>query len=567
MRAGKRAHEGVASASIRRAQFSFGAVWAGESAFMVGLTVVAFRSGGVTAVGVVTAARMTAAALGAPWLATIGDRVRRERILTAVGLTRASALGGAALVTATGGPAVVIYILAVVATVAFALFRPAHSALLPALCTSPQQLTRVNAIRGLLDSSATLGGPAAAAVLLAVSGAAAVFVACAAASLLGGLAVVGLSYDAPPRAAAAIATATARRRAVSSLQGFKTIASDRGLALITGLGFVQTLTRGCLTVLTVVAAIDLLHTGNSGVGILTAAVGAGGMLGSLVAFGLVGRGRLALWFGRGVALFGAPLVLIGVMPHEATTIVLLGVVGIGNALIDVAAFTLLARLTDETVLARMFTSFEAILTLGVAAGGLVTPLLIELMGTRVTLVVTGLLAPLAVVASRRALGRLDEQMRVRDADVETLRAVPMLEALPVATIEQLAGALEHADVEPGHTLVRQGERGEYFYILRSGRADVLQDGRLVSTLGAGECFGEIALLHDRPRTATIRAAAGARLDVSRLRRSAYLTAVTGYPAAATAGDELAASRLSADAERSADGRYSRTESEAIPPDR
>ena len=567
MRAGKRAHEGVGSASIKRAQVSFGAVWAGESAFMVGLAVVAFRHGGLTAVGVVTAARMAAAALGAPWLATIGDRVRRERILTAVGLTRAVALGGAALVTATAGPVLVTYVLAVVATVAFALFRPAHSALLPALCTSPQQLTRVNAIRGLLDSSATLGGPAAAAVLLAVSGPAAVFVACAGASLLGGLAVVGLSYDVPPRAAAVIGTATARRRAVSSLQGFKTIAADRGLALITGLGFVQTLTRGCLTVLTVVAAIDLLHTGNSGVGILTAAVGAGGMAGSLVAFGLVGRGRLALWFGRGVALFGAPLVLIGVTPQEATTIVLLGVVGVGNALIDVAAFTLLARLTDETVLARMFTSFEAILTLGVAAGGLVTPLLIELIGARATLVVTGLLAPLAVAASRRALGRLDDQMRVRDADVEALRAVPMLEALPVATIEQLAGALEHANVEPGHTLVRQGERGEYFYILRSGRADVLQDGRLVSTLGAGECFGEIALLHDRPRTATIRAAAGARLDVSRLRRSAYLTAVTGYPAAATAGDELATSRLQADAERSADGRGSRAGPTAVPQDR
>jgi hypothetical protein len=142
-------------------------------------------------------------------------------------------------------------------------------------------------------------------------------------------------------------------------------------------------------------------------------------------------------------------------------------------------------------------------------------------------------------------------MRVRDADVETLRAVPMLEALPVATIEQLAAALEHAGADPGQTLVRQGEPGDYFYILRSGRADVLQDGRHVRTLGAGECFGEIALLHDRPRTATVQAADGAPLALSRLRRSAYLTAVTGYPAAAPAGGALATSRLQADAERSA----------------
>ncbi len=553
IQAGTRTQEHVAGASIGRAQLSFGAVWASESAFMVGLAIVAFRDGGVTAVGAVTAARMAAAALLAPWLATVADRVRRERVLTAVGLIRAAALGAAAVVTAADGPAVVTYVLAVVATVAFALFRPAHSALLPALCTSPQQLTRANAVRGLLDSSATLGGPAAAAILLAVSESAAVFGACAGASLLGGLAVVGLSYDAPPRPAAAITTATDHRWAVHVLQGFKAIAADRGLSLVTGLGLVQTFTRGCLTVLTVVVAIDLLGMGDSAVGVLIAAVGAGGMLGSLLAFGLVGRGRLALWFGRGVALFGAPLVLVGAVPHEATTIVLLGVVGIGNALIDVSGFTLLARLTDETVLARMFAGFEALLTLGVAAGSLVTPLVIELVGVRPALVAIGLLAPLAVAASRRALGRLDEEMRVRDADIETLRALPMLATLPVATIEQLAGALEHVHVEPGHTLVRQGESGEYFYILRSGRADVLQDGRFVRTLGAGECFGEIALLHDRPRTATVRAAAGSRVDVSRLRRSAFITAVTGYPAAAAAGDELAASRLEADAERSARG--------------
>jgi CRP-like cAMP-binding protein len=559
-----RALEEVAqSTSIRRAQLSFGAMWASESAFMVGLGVLAFRAGGVVAVGIVTGARMAAAAVLAPFLATVADRVRRERVLACVGVVRAAALGGAAVVTAAGGPPAATYGLAVLATVAQALYRPAHSALLPALCTSPAQLTGANAVRGMLDSLATLGGPIAAAVLLAVSGPAAVFAACAAASLLGGLVVIGLPYDAPPRSKAA------SHGGHGILQGFTTIAADGGLALITGLGVVQTFTRGCLTVFSVVVAIDLLGTGDPGVGVLTAAVGGGGLLGSILAFGLVGRGRLAFWFGVGITLFGAPLTVIGVVPQEAVAIAGLALVGIGNALIDVGGFTLLARLADETVLARMFAGFEAILTLGVAAGGLATPLVVEALGVRPALVAIGLLAPLAVAARRPALRRLDAEVQVRDADIETMRAINMLGELPVATIEQLAGGLEHADFAPGQTVVRQGERGEYFYIVESGRAEVIIDGRVVRTLRAGDCFGEIALLRDRPRSATVSATSDTNLRVSRLRRSAYLAAVTGYPAAATAGEDLVAARLAADAARAAaargDGDGSVSDRDAAPP--
>src|SRR5205814_1083501 len=162
---------------LRRAQISFAAMWAGESAFMVALGVVAFRRGGVTAVGVVTAARMACAALLAPFLATFADRVRREYVLICVGLVRAVMLGCAAAVTAADGPAAATYGLAVLATVAMTLYRPAHSALLPALAKSPQELASANAVRGMLDSVATLGGPAVAAVLLAASGPDAVFAA------------------------------------------------------------------------------------------------------------------------------------------------------------------------------------------------------------------------------------------------------------------------------------------------------------------------------------------------------------------------------------------------------
>ena len=268
---------------VRRAHTSFAAMWAGESAFTVALAVVAFRDDGLAAVGVVTGVRMAAAALVTPFLATMADRVPREHVLTGIGVVRAVMLAGAAVVTGIGGSPAATYGFAVVATVALGLYRPAHSALLPALAKSPADLTAANAGRGMLDSLTTLGGPVAAAALLATSGPAVVFAACSAVSLVGGLVVVALPYDAPPRVD--VARGSFRRDILSDmLRGFRTIAGERRLSLITGLGVVQTFTRGCLTVFAVVLAFDLLDTGDPGVGILNAAVGAGGVLGSIFAF-------------------------------------------------------------------------------------------------------------------------------------------------------------------------------------------------------------------------------------------------------------------------------------------
>ncbi|HET9124929.1 MAG TPA: cyclic nucleotide-binding domain-containing protein [Solirubrobacteraceae bacterium] len=528
---------------MARAQVSFAAMWAGESAFMVALGVVAFREGGVGAVGAVTAARMACASVLAPVLGTLADGVRRERVLVRVGMVRAAMLGCAAAATATGAPALATYGVAVIATIAMTMYRPAHSALLPTLAKSPQQLAHANAVRAALDSLSTLGGPLAAAALLAASGPSAVLVACAAASLLAGLVVVGLPYDVPPPAADA---GHAPRRGV--LQGFAAIADDRGLSLITRLGLVQTFTRGCLTVFAVVMAIDLLGTGDAGVGVLNAGIGGGGVLGSLFAFGLVRRGGLASWFGLGIALFGVPLVVIGLLPDPVGAVLLLGVVGIGNALIDVSGFTLLARLADEAVLARMFAGFEAILTLGFAAGGLLAPLLIGELGVRGALGAVGVVAPVAVVISWPALRRLNAGMQVRDADIGILREVGALGALPAATIEQLAAGLTRDAFAPSQTVFEEGDRGDCFYVVESGRAEVIRGGRIIRTLGRGDGFGEIALLNDEPRTATIRAAAAAPLRVVTLQRSTYLTAVTGYPASATAGEAVVTQHKAGDAQ-------------------
>ncbi len=527
----------VRSASLRRAQLSSAVIWTAEWAVMVTLGVVAFHDGGSAAVGVVTALRMLPAALLAPFAAVVADAVRRDCVLACVGVTRAATLAAAAAVLALDGPLATVYALMVLATIAQALHRPAHSALLPALCASPHELIGANVVRGLLDALATLAGPLAAALGLAVSRPALVFAACAACSLWAGILVVGLPYEAPPR------SAPLQLDARACLSGLGAIAADRGLLLITGLATAQTFTRGALSVMSVIVAIRLLETGPPGVGILNGAVGAGALLGSCLALRLVRHGRLAIWLGIGVALWGVPVAGIGALPLEAAAITLLAVVGIGNALVDVGAFTLPARLADERVMARVFAGLEGIETLGVAAGAALASVAIELVGIREALVAFGLVGPAAVAVTYPALRRLDVRMRVRDADIRLLHMVPMLRPLPEATIEQLAATLEHTAVTAREPVLEQGEIGDNVSVVEAGAAEVLRDGHIVETLRRGDCFGEIALLRGCARSATVSASATMPVEVAILSRDRFLTAVTGHTASAAVAEQAVASRL------------------------
>jgi MFS family permease len=266
--------------------------------------------------------------------------------------------------------------------------------------------------------------------------------------------------------------------------------------------------------------------------VLTAAVGAGAVLGSLSAALLVGRGALARWFGVGIALWGLPLAVIAVLVHAWVALLMLAIAGIGNALVDVGGFTLLARLAHDSVLARVCGAFEGIITLGVAAGALVTPLLITEFGTRAALAIVGVITPAAVLASWRSLRVLDRRMEVRDSDIALLQGVPMLRPLPEATIEQLAASLSYAQLPAGVAVFEQGDDGDVFYVIERGRANLFVDGEPVRALSSGEGFGEIALIGDRRRTASVCAATD--LTLRGLERAVFVAAVAGYSQSAEA---------------------------------
>jgi MFS family permease len=476
---------------------------------------------------------MAPSAVLAPLLSPLADRGRRERVLILVSTLRGVATGAAAVVVGMGGPLPIVYALAVLSTIAATLFRPAHSALLPSLCHTGTELAGANVVRGLLDAAATLVGPLLAALLLQVTSVTVVFAVAGGASLWAAGLLVRLRYDAPPRPPAPPGTSLVK----SAAEGIRAVSRDRDLALIMGLAVAQTLTRGALTVLTVVVAIDLLETGEPGVGILNAAIGTGAVLGSLAASMLVDTRRLGAWFAVGVALWGVPLLLVGAFPQRVAAFTVLALVGVGNSLIDLGGFTLLSRMAPDEVLARVFGVLESLVALATGVGAVLASLAVELYGVRGALVFVGLLCPVAAAASWRRLRDLDRSMDVRDHEIEMLQRVTMLSVLPLPAIERLARGLEPVAVPAGHTVFEQGDVGDRYFVIESGQAEVVGDGRVVARLGPGEGFGEIALLRRIRRTATVRA--GSELQLHALASDHFLPAVLGYtPSAREAGSAV-----------------------------
>ena len=525
-------HGSWANPELRRAQLCFAGAWTAEWALTVGLGVLAFQHGGAGAVGAVSLLRMLPAAVITPFASVYGDRWRRERILVVVTGGRGAALALMAVLASLDVAVAMVYALSVVATITGVLFRPVHSALMPSLCRTPTELAGANVVRGMLDSLSTLLGPVLAAVLLATSGPGAVFAACAVASLWAAWLMTGVAPDAMATSGPDGAAEPAAHAGIVAdlIDGLRVVGRDRRLTVLVVLAEVQTLMRGALTVFSVVVAIDLLDMGESGVGILGAAVGTGAVLGSLAVSLLVGNHRLARWFGVGVALWGLPMALIGIVPVQGVALFLLLFIGVGNALVDVGIYTLVARLTPTTMVARVFGAMEGIGALTVGIGAALTPVAIKLLGLRGALVAIGLVSPVLVAVSWLRLRRLDGSMERRDQEVDLLHAVPMLAGLPLPAVEELAIALEPVTIPAAQVVFAQGDLGDRCYFVEAGSAVVIGDGMEVTELGPGDMFGEIALLRHVPRTATVRATS--ELHLQALCSDAFLPVVTGYRSSA-----------------------------------
>jgi MFS family permease len=529
--------EVLRNGAIVRLEAAWVAAIAAEWAYLVTLLVFAYDTGGVAAAGAVSTIRMLPSVVLAPFVATLSDRFAPSLVLGIVHAARAATIAAGALVVSGVLPPTLILVVAAVEGSLAVLKRPTTMSLLPALARSPEELVAGNAVTSTGEAVGVLVGPVVGGLFLAWFGIAAGLLGPAVVLALAAAIVLTIRTQAPGGT-----DADEGRSAMRGLvAGFAALRTHPSAGLIVTLFSAQTFVRGLLTVLLVAASIELLGLGEAGVGYLNSAIGAGGLVGAIVAVGLVGRRRLSGPFVVALALWGLPIAIIGAGPHPWLAFAVLGVVGVANAILDVSGFTLLQRCVPNRLRGRVFGAFEGVVSLTFGLGSLVAAPLVSLLGLQAALVAAGALLPVLSLLSSVAVRAADHAAIVPVRELGLLRGVPLFAPLPLTVIEQLARSMTLERHGVGTTVIVQGDPGDGYHVIASGSASVVRDGVTLRQLGPGDGFGEIALLDDRPRTATVTAVEP--LEAYRLPRAAFLEAVTGSEHSARIGARLVDERL------------------------
>ena len=509
-----------------------------EYSVWLAMLVYAYRHGGATVAGLVAIAQLVPAAVLAPFAAAVADRSSPVVLLAGGYLGQAVAMAGTAAAVIAGVP-LAAYAAAVVASALVTTTRPAQATLIPSVAVTPDQLTAANVTVGWIEAVSIAASGLLAGVLIAAGGVAAVFAVCAG---LGGAATVLVARlrvpplaRSPERAPAVVADLRDSLRL--------TIRRPR-LRLMVGLLTADAVVLGALDLLIVILAITVLGRPQAWVGYLNFACGVGAVLAATVSVTLVGR-RL------GVPILGSAFILSGALAALAFglglggTVALLTVIGASHALLAIASRTLLQRSVPAHMLGRVFGVLEGMVMAGLALGALLVPLLIYLGGSRLALLGVAAVLPLAAVAGGRGLATLDAEAPVPVVEIALLRSLPLFAELPAPAIEGLAAALVPVEVPAGTVLIRQGDPGDDYYAIAAGELDVEQDGRFLRRCGRGDGVGEIALLREVPRTATVAAHTDA--TVYRLNREPFLTAVLGHAPTHQQAGHITDARLATDA--------------------
>jgi MFS family permease len=512
----------VRNRPLARALASGGASLVVEWSLWTAALVEAHERAGATGAGLVSIALIVPAALAAPLAGSLADAARPARTLMVVFAMQCACLVTSSVVARSGAPLVVVIVPIVAATMLATFVRPACSVIVPGLVATTSELTAANLVSGYVDNAAVLLGPLIAAGVLALAGPWLVFALGGALGATSAALVGPLARLEPPAVAQRCSARRPGRRVLSAL-----VADRPTAALLLALSG-QFVLVGGLDLFVVVLATDRLHLGASGPGALSACFGGGALIGGVLTTTFVGRRQLAPLIVAALGMVAAALVLLATLTVLPMAVLLLGVMGVGAAVIDVTGRMLLQRAAPQEVLASVFASLESLSLVGTAVGSLVVQILLAVAGIGAALAGLAAVLVLLVLATGRRVAVVDEHADAPVVAIRLLRTVPVFGALQPPELEGVARASEPVHVDEGETVIVAGERGDSYYVIARGGVDVFIHGGFVRSLGRGQGFGEIALLADVARTATV--VARVPTELLEVRRRPFLTAVTGRDA-------------------------------------
>lgn len=560
--------------NLRRLQLAFTGSLIGNWAYATAVSVWAYGVGGAKAVGIYAAVRLAVMAIGTPFVSTFADKYPRKRVMMLSDLYCAVLISAATLCLYAGTPALPIFVLATLTSFGGSSFRAAQGAITPQLANTTEELTASNGTSSTLESLAIFVGPAIGAGLLAIADVEIVFWLNVASFLWSILMVWGIRVahgahadtaqpdaaqpggaqaDGEPGAPQGVlaeaeeALAEAEKQTegffAENMAGFRAIGRDRDLLMTVVQGCAQTVVAGATAVFPLVMAVEILHTGAKGVGLLDSVSGLAAILGGIVAIARASKHKLGQDLVVGVFLWSFPLVLVTIWPSPVMAFAVMAFLGFANPLVDVNVFTILQRVTPDAVLGRVFGALETCWIATMAIGSAITPLMLHVWGLRTTLAVLGIAIGAVAVAGFPRMRGMDHRLEA-PAGLPLLQAIPMFGPLSPITLEALARALIRVEVPAGDVIIREGDESDRFYVIESGNVRVTAaDGRLLREEGPGDYFGEIGLLRDVPRTASITAADD--LVLLALERDDFLGAVTGQGEARRLAEDVVVRRLKA----------------------
>ena len=508
--------EALRVGDLRRVLAAYLGFTVAEMANFIAILIYAYEVGGSAALGLVAFLTLAPAAVFAPVGATLGDRFRREVMLTMAYAVFAATSALVAIALYADWPVGVVYLLAAVNATVLTLVRPFHESLLPALARTTEQLAAGYVAGGTIENLGLIVGPLLAGLTAAAWGTGAVFVITTVLLLLGTFLVWGVQTR------TAADPSTGQNAVQMTLEGFAAFSESRPRVILVLLNSVIFLS-GVLDVAIIVLAFEVFGSEDAGTAWLNAVIGVGAAAGSVLAVVLIGRRHLASSMWRGLVLIAVSVSLIPVFRSQAAALVALAVMGAGWTFVDISGRIMLQRVIPLGGLSRAFGVLEGSSMAAEALGSAAGAVLIGWLGVGWALVIAGLLIVFLVLVNRRALQGADVGVMVPIEHLHLLRSIPMFAALGPAELERLATSADEESVGPGSAVCVQGEPGERFYLVERGTARVVRDGTDVATLESGDFFGEIALLKDIPRTATVEAVS--ELDLLVLERGPFLDAI------------------------------------------